>query len=79
MVRNTADLRAFLLDTMEQVRNGEIDHNKAGAISSLAGKTIQSKRLDMEAAKNKAMGHAPKKFIKNLRLRGSGETPSQKL
>lgn len=48
MVSNTAELRSLLLSTIEGVRSGKVNPQKATAIGNLAGKVIQSARLDLE-------------------------------
>lgn len=50
-VKNTADLRKMLIDTMKAVKSDRIDYKQASAISSLGGKIISSCQLDIQAAK----------------------------
>lgn len=51
MVANTADLRSLLLETIEDVRKKKCDPRVASAIGALAGKVIQSAKLDLDAAR----------------------------
>lgn len=48
-VKNTADLRKLLIETIEDVRSGAIEPRQAQAISSLSGKILMSARLDLDA------------------------------
>lgn len=50
-VANTAELRKLLLDEIAKVQTGQGDPKNAQAISSLAGKVLQSAKLDLEVFK----------------------------
>lgn len=50
-VRNTADLRKMLLETIAGVRKGKVDHRQAQAISALSSRILQSARLDFDIMK----------------------------
>lgn len=50
-VKNTADLRNLLLEAIEGVRNGKVDHRQAQAISALSSRILQSARLDFDVMK----------------------------
>lgn len=52
-VNNTADLRKMLLDTINGVRSGSVDHKQAAAISNLSSRILQSAKLDLDVAKMK--------------------------
>jgi hypothetical protein len=50
-VKNTADLRNLLLESIEGVRKGKVDHRQAQAISALSSRILQSARLDLDVMK----------------------------
>jgi hypothetical protein len=50
-VKNTADLRNLLLEAIEGVRKGKVDHRQAQAISALSSRILQSARLDFDVMK----------------------------
>lgn len=50
-VKNTADLRNLLLEAIEGVRKGKVDHRQAQAISALSSRILQSARLDLDVMK----------------------------
>jgi len=50
-VKNTADLRIMLLEAIEGVRKGKVDHRQAQAISALSSRILQSARLDFDVMK----------------------------
>ena len=50
-VKNTADLRKLLLEAIEGVRKGKVDHRQAQAISALSSRILQSARLDFDVMK----------------------------
>lgn len=50
-VRNTSDLRKLLLEAIEGVRKGKVDHRQAQAISALSSRILQSARLDLDVMK----------------------------
>jgi hypothetical protein len=50
-VKNTADLRKMLLEAIEGVRKGKVDHRQAQAISALSSRILQSARLDFDVMK----------------------------
>lgn len=50
-VKNTADLRNLLLEAIEGVRHGKVDHRQAQAISALSSRILQSARLDFDVMK----------------------------
>lgn len=50
-IKNTSDLRAMLLDTIEGVRDGSLEPLQARAISSLSCQILQSAKLDLDVAK----------------------------
>ena len=50
-VKNTADLRNLLLEAIEGVRKGKVDHRHAQAISALSSRILQSARLDLDVMK----------------------------
>lgn len=47
-IKNTADLRAMLIDTIEQVRSGSLDPKQARTIAALSGSVLQSAKLDLD-------------------------------
>lgn len=47
-VKNTADLRTLLIETIEGVKDGSIEPRKATAIGALTGKILQSAKLDLD-------------------------------
>jgi len=57
-VKNTTDLRKMLLNTIEGVRDGSLDHRKANTIATLSSKILQSAKLDLDVLKFKKV--APK-------------------
>lgn len=50
-VKNTADLRNLLLEAIEGVQKGKVDHRQAQAISALSSRILQSARLDFDVMK----------------------------
>src|SRR5689334_13500427 len=50
-VSSTQDLRQLLIDTINDVREGNIDARSASAIGGLAGKILQSAKLDLDCAR----------------------------
>jgi len=50
-VKNTADLRNMLLETINGVRKGKVDPRQAQAISALSSRILQSARLDFDVMK----------------------------
>ena len=48
MAKNVTELRDVLLDTFEQLINGEIDHDKAKEITNMSGKIISSAKVQMD-------------------------------
>lgn len=50
-VKNTGDLRNLLLEAIEGVRKGKVDHRQAQAISALSSRILQSARLDFDVMK----------------------------
>ena len=58
-VRNTSDLRKLLLESIDGVRNGKVDHRQAQAISALSSRILQSARLDLDVMKMAAGAVAP--------------------
>ncbi len=48
--RNTAELRALLLDTIAEVKSENIGVKEANAVSSLTNRVIQTVKLDLQAA-----------------------------
>jgi len=53
-VRNTTDLRRVLIETIDSVREGDITPAAANAVGNLAGKVLQSAKLDLDVMK---LGH----------------------
>ncbi len=51
-IESTADLRRTLVETIAGIRDGTVKPAQANAISNLAGKILQSARLDLEVAKS---------------------------
>ena len=49
-VTTTADLRGLLLEVIAQVRSGNLEANDANAIAKLAGRILESARLDVEVS-----------------------------
>ena len=49
-IKTTRDLRRFLADTMVQVRDGDVDHQAANAISKLCAQINNSLALEVKAA-----------------------------
>src|SRR4051794_45168 len=58
-VRNTSDLRKLLLESIEGVRKGSVDHRQAQAISALSSRILQSARLDLDVMKMAAGAATP--------------------
>lgn len=56
-VKNTADLRNLLLEAIEGVRKGKVDHRQAQAISALSSRILQSARLDFDVMKLSMQEH----------------------
>ncbi len=54
-VKSTTDLRRVLLETIESVRDGDITPAAANAVGNLAGKVLQSAKLDLDVMN---LGHA---------------------
>lgn len=50
-IKNTADLRKMLLETIDGVRKGKVDHLQAKAIGGLSTCILQSARLDLAVLK----------------------------
>ena len=48
-IKNTADLRSMLIDTIDGIKTGKLEPKQAQAISALAGKILMSARLDLDA------------------------------
>lgn len=48
-IKSTADLRAILLETIQQVRERKVDPKEATAIASLSARVLQSAQLDLKA------------------------------
>ena len=48
MSKSTSDLREFLLETMHQVRRGDLDAVSGRSIAELGKQMIDSARLDLE-------------------------------
>lgn len=59
-IKSTGDLRSMLLDTIEQVRNGEMEPRQARTIATLATTVLHSAKLDLEMlrfhAENERLG-----------------------
>lgn len=47
-IKNTADLRAMLIDTIDQVRNGSLDAKQARTIAALSTTVLASAKLDLD-------------------------------
>jgi len=47
-IRNTADLRVMLLETIRGVKEKSIDPKEAHAIANLSSKVLQSAKLDLD-------------------------------
>lgn len=63
IIKNTADLRNMLLETIQGVRRGKIDPKQASAISGLSSQILKSARLDFDMMKlsaNENKADAPK-------------------
>jgi hypothetical protein len=50
-IKNTSDLRAMLLESIEAVKNGTMEPKQAHAIGGLSAKVIQSAKLDLDVLK----------------------------
>lgn len=50
-IRNTADLRSLLIDTIEGVTRGDTDCRTGATVAKIAGTILQSARLDLEYLK----------------------------
>lgn len=72
-IKNTAELRAMLLKTIEDVRSGVIDAKSAGAISNLSSKIIQSAKLDLDVMKANRHSATSPDQIESLQLIASEE------
>lgn len=68
-IKNTAELRQMLLESIEAVKNGTMEPRAAHAIGNLSAKVIQSAKLDLDVMKyNNIEGHAVKAGDKVLQL-----------
>ena len=47
-IKNTADLREMLIQTIEGVKDGKVDPRQAQAIANLSSKILHSAKLDLE-------------------------------
>lgn len=47
-IRNTSDLRAMLIATIEEVRSGKIDCRQAATIAKLTTTVLASAKIDLE-------------------------------
>lgn len=63
-IKTTADLRKALLETIQGVRSGEVDHKQGATVAVLAKAVIASAKLDLEALR----------FQKELELPGTNAT-----
>lgn len=50
-INSTSDLRQILINTISDIRAGKVQSRDATAIASLAGKILQSAKLDLECAR----------------------------
>lgn len=55
-IKNTSDLRAMLIETIEQVRSGEVDAKQARTIAALSSTVLQSAKLDLDFLRFTASG-----------------------
>lgn len=74
-IKNTCDLREALIDTISRIRDGKMEPQQGNAIANLAGKILQSAKLDLEVAKvnnalaledggTKLIGQEPKRLAR---------------
>lgn len=47
-IKNTADLRSMLIETIEEVRSGKLDAKQARTIAALSTTVLQSAKLDLD-------------------------------
>lgn len=61
-IKNTNDLRSMLLETIEDVRSGDIESKQARTIAALATTVLHSAKLDLDVlrfhAANESVGKA---------------------
>lgn len=78
VVNSTSDLRQILIDTISDIRHGGIEAKNATAIASLAGKILQSAKLDLDCARfrHSMDNNKPANPPKPLRLVGPDEPSS---
>lgn len=66
-IKNTSDLRKMLIETIEQVRGGTIDHKQARTIATLSTTILQSAKLDLDVlrfhAANAELGDSGKQVL----------------
>ena len=62
-IKNTSDLRAMLLDVIDDVRHQRIEAGDAKAISSLASQVLTSAKLDIDVMKANLGGKDDSKKI----------------
>lgn len=58
-IKNTADLRNMLIATIEQVRDGTLDPNKARTIATLSTTVLTSAKIDLEYLRFQAKSEIP--------------------
>lgn len=69
-IRNTADLRKMLIETISEVRSGQIDPKQARTIAALSTTILQSAKLDLDFlrfhAANEGLGDALEDTSRNV-------------
>ena len=66
-VKSTNELRKVLIDTIENVREGSITPAAANAVGNLAGKVLQSAKLDLDVMRLASAGfeRSPAPLLEN--------------
>ena len=65
-IKNTSDLRSMLIQTIEQVRSGEVDAKQARTIAALSSTVLQSAKLDLDFLRFTASGEQVESSSKSV-------------
>lgn len=77
-IHNTSDLRKMLLETIDQVRKGKLDHKQATSIGNLSSQILRSARLDFDVMRLQQSGLVSPKAPASVSLlppKGKGGRP----